>query len=200
MRKKIAIKLPLHPARSFLFKSQSIQFEEHASDVSTSNGRPVNWREVAVCLCLFGQYCHISAHARQKYRIGFDKFCRYYKTQAWHSTWKCECFRNRFDYVDHVIHPGRFEASLPIMDPKSRQGYRTTVTELRSFLKLGNFFCRFAPNFTHGAVPLNKKFRNGQLQTFDGLTNDGTNNWGTHKAKFKEPSCWPFHVRKVPVQ
>lgn len=60
--------------------------------------------------------------------------------------------------------------STRTIDAMPRFEYTTTVTELRSFLRLCNAFCRFVPNLAHMATPLNKKLLKVQPQTFHRLS------------------------------
>lgn len=53
--------------------------------------------------------------------------------------------------------------------------HSTVVMELRVFFGLCNVFRRFMPNFGHFATLLNKKACEGQLLTFNRLTNDEIN-------------------------
>lgn len=100
---------------------------------------------------------------------------------------KFEFFTTRISYFGHVIHPGRLEVPTRTIDAIRRHHYPTIVTELRSFSGLCNVFGRFVPRLPCVAVLLNKNIRKGQLETFDGSTDDEITALQTLKARLMKP-------------
>lgn len=105
---------------------------------------------------------------------------------------KWEFFTNRIDYIAHVIRPGHLKVLTRAIDAIKRLEHLTNVTEIQSFLGLRNVFCRYVPNFACFSTPLNKKIRKGELQTFDGLTDDKITALETLKAESVKPPGLDF--------
>lgn len=91
----------------------------------------------------------------------------------------------------------RLKVSTNTIDPIGELQSSTEVTELQSFLRLWNVFCRFLPSFACNPTTLSKQLRKVQLQTFDRLADDKITAFGTLRAQLMELLCWIFHFCKA---
>jgi Reverse transcriptase (RNA-dependent DNA polymerase) len=66
---------------------------------------------------------------------------------------KCAFFRDTFNYLGHVIRPGKLEVAAKNTDALKTAKPPATQTELRSFLGLCNVYRRLVPSFAKVASP-----------------------------------------------
>lgn len=86
---------------------------------------------------------------------------------------KCFFFRNKMEYIGHMISPVSLEAAPQETTAIEKLKPPSNVIDLRFFLGLFNVFKRFLPNyFARISAPLNLKLRKGQLTTFDILNEE----------------------------
>lgn len=74
-------------------------------------------------------------------------------------------------YLGHVIRPWHLRVSTFIIEAEFELKHPTNPTELRSFLAFCSVLQRFVPNIARVVALLNKKLREGQIYTFDRLSN-----------------------------
>lgn len=75
---------------------------------------------------------------------------------------KCSFFFDAVNYLGHAITPRRLHIGTKTIDAVLNLIYLTTMSELRSFLRLCNVYCRFVSSFARVAGPLNRPLRKGE--------------------------------------
>lgn len=80
---------------------------------------------------------------------------------------KRELFSNTISSFSNVIHPGQMADLQHIIDDIRDLKPPTVITELRSFLCLGNVFRPFVPNFSRNAARLNRQCHKDRPTRFE---------------------------------
>lgn len=99
-----------------------------------------------------------------------------------------EFFTNINNNLSHVIGLERLKVWTFIVETIRGLLHHVTVIGLWGFLALCNVFHNFVLKFGHVTAALNKMLRNGQLQTFDGLTEHEITALEVLMAKLVEPA------------
>jgi len=68
---------------------------------------------------------------------------------------KCHLFSNEFEYLGHVVRPGRLSVNEKNLKAIKKAVLPKTQTQLRSFLGMCNVYRRFTVDFAQTAKPLN---------------------------------------------
>jgi len=79
---------------------------------------------------------------------------------------KCHFFKDRVDYLGHVILPGRLSVAAKATEAIAQAVFPETPTQMRSFLGSCNVYRRFAKDFAHIARPLNVMLTKDRLPDF----------------------------------
>lgn len=138
---------------------------------------------MTVCFGLFRQYRNIFAKARRTCRTCSKALVLLTDEYVRLCLKKCKFFTNCIDYLGHAIRPGPLEVSTTTTYPLCRLVHPTNLTKLQSLFGLCNVLWRLVPNFPDVAASLKTKFRKGQLQTFDWLSNEEITAWETIRAR-----------------
>lgn len=121
---------------------------------------------------------------------------------------KCSFFTDTIDYLSHVIAPNKLHVANYTIKSITVLQYPTTVSKLRSFLRLRIFYRRFVPNFAKIALPLNQKLSKGDPLQIS-LEEEEINAVGNLKEKLVAPPllalpqmkskwathCWYWHLQ-----
>lgn len=157
----------------------------------------VNWQSAPVCL--FRLHCHIFVYTRGKYWSLLTTIAA--SIRRWRDPQSENVNYLRTILIILVI-------SLSLGALKYQHELLTKFTDANSQLQWRNsdhlwlctVFGRFVPNFACAAPLLDKKILEGQLQTFDGLTDDEIAALRRSKRNLRILPGWFFHVCNAPIQ
>jgi transposase InsO family protein len=100
---------------------------------------------------------------------------------------KCHFFKDKVDYLGHVIRPGQLSVAEKNTEALKKAKHPTTQTELRSFLGLCNVYRRFVKGFAKIAAPLNVLLRKGEKTVLDVLTEEQAKAFETLRTALLNP-------------
>ncbi|CAI7801083.1 unnamed protein product [Closterium sp. NIES-53] len=90
------------------------------------------------------------------------------QTQTTDQGSKCEFFKDRLEFLGHVISEAGVEIDPKKLDTVKAGHPPTNITELQSFLGFANYVCRFVPDMARLTAPLTDLLRKGVPFTWGG--------------------------------
>lgn len=100
---------------------------------------------------------------------------------------KCFFLQRRVEYLGHVVSPGKLAVASKTVDTIQKMKPPRTVTELRSFLGLGNYFRKYVKDYAKITEPLNRKLRKTENPTYEPLSERELEAFGDVKLALTSP-------------
>ena len=111
---------------------------------------------------------------------------------------KCDFFRNKVNYLGHVITPGKLSVATKNMEAFAEAKFPTNITQLRSFLGSANVYRRFVEDFSMIAKPLSAVTQKDANPQCDEPNEAQLNAFEALKRKLVSPPVFAFTMPNRP--